>query len=58
MSTISSFKSIENRHDVYGGKYYMKKCCESLSEHAAEIIIFFLKKMKLLTSERQKSIFQ
>ena len=25
MSTISSFRSIENKHDVYRGKYYMEK---------------------------------
>ena len=38
MSTISSFKSIENRHDVYRGKDCRKKYCESLREHAMEII--------------------
>ena len=27
MSTISSFKIIENKHDVYRGKYCMKKFC-------------------------------
>ena len=30
MSTISSFKSIENRNDVYRGNNCMKKFCESL----------------------------
>ena len=25
MSTISSFKNIENKHDIYRGKDYMKK---------------------------------
>ena len=29
MSTISSFKSIENKHDVYRAKDCMKKFCES-----------------------------
>ena len=38
--TISSFQSIENKHDVYRGKDCMKTFCESLSEHAMEIIIF------------------
>ena len=33
MSTISSFKSIENKHDVCRGKDCMKKFCESLREH-------------------------
>ena len=40
MSTISSFKNIENRHDVYRGKDCMKKFCESLREHAMKIINF------------------
>ena len=34
MSTISSFKDIENKHDVYSGKDCMKNFCESLREHA------------------------
>ena len=38
MSTISSFKSIENKHDVYRGKDCMKKFCESLREQAMNII--------------------
>ena len=38
MSTISSFKSIENKHDVYRGKDSMKKFCESLREQAMNII--------------------
>ena len=36
--TISLFKSIENKHDVYRGEYCMKKFRESLREHAVEII--------------------
>ena len=39
MSTISSFKSIENKHDVYKDKGCMKKFCESLRQ-AMEIINF------------------
>ena len=31
MSTISSFKSIENKHDVHGSKDFMKKFYESLT---------------------------
>ena len=54
MSVLSSFKSIENKHDVYRSKDCMKKCCESLREHAMEIINFKKKKMKLLTNEQQK----
>ena len=39
MSTISLFRSIENKHDVYGGKDCMKNFCESLQEHAMKIIL-------------------
>ena len=54
MSTISSFKSIENKHDVYKGKYCIKKFCESLREHSIRIINFKKKTMKLLTKEQQE----
>ena len=43
MSTISAFKSIE-KHEVYGGKDFMRKFCESLIEHAMKIISFKKKK--------------
>ena len=39
MSTISSFKSIKNKHDVCRGKNCVKKSCESLREHAMKIIL-------------------
>ena len=54
MSTISSFKTIENKHDVYRGKDCMKTFCEFLREHAMEIINVKKKKMKLLTNKQQK----
>ena len=54
MSTISSFKDIENRHDVYRGKDCIKKFYESLREHAMKIINFKKKKMKLLLDKQQK----
>ena len=40
MSTISSFTSIENKHDVYGSKDCMKKFCTFSREHAVKIINF------------------
>ena len=43
MSIISSFRSIENEHDVYRGKDCMKKFCEFLREHAMKITNFFKK---------------
>ena len=38
MSSISSLKIIENRHDVYRSKDCMRKFCESLREHSMKII--------------------
>ena len=55
MSTISSFRSIENNHDVYRDKDCIKKICEFLREHTVKIINIKKKKMKLLTKEQQKS---
>ena len=40
MSTITSFKSIENKHDVYKDTDPMKTFCESLREHAMKTIDF------------------
>ena len=51
MSTISSLKSMENKHDVGIGKDCMKKFCECLREHAKEIISFKKKKMKSLKEQ-------
>ena len=44
MSIASSFKIIENRHDIYRSKDCMKKFCQSLREYTMKIII--LKKRK------------
>ena len=52
MSTISSFRSIENKHGVYRGKDCMRKFYESFREHAMKIINFL--KMKLLTKLQQE----
>ena len=40
MPAILSFKSIENKHDVYRGTDGMKKFCESLREDTVKIINF------------------
>ena len=40
MSKISSFRSIENKHDVYRGKACMKTFCKLSREHAMKIINF------------------
>ena len=55
MSVISSFRSIEYKHDVRRGKDCMKKFSESLREQAMKIINFKKKKMKLSTKEQQES---
>ena len=55
MSTISSFRGIENKHYAYRSKGCMKKFCESLRELAMKMINFKKKKMKLFTKEQQES---
>ena len=55
MSTISSFKCIENKHDVYRGKNCMKKFCKYLRKHPMKIINFKKKKLKFLTNKQQNS---
>ena len=56
MSVLSSFKSIENKHDVYGVKDCMKKFCEFLREHAMKIINF--KKKKKFSTKEQKKLYE
>ena len=48
MSTISSFKNIENKHDLYRAKDCMKKFLESLREHVREVINYKNKKNKVI----------
>ena len=50
MSTISSFKNIKNKYDVYKGKGCMKMFCESLREHAMNTINFKKKKMSKIAA--------
>ena len=40
MSTIWGFDHIENKNSLYRGKDCMKKFCDSLKEHAKNIILF------------------
>ena len=55
MSTISSFRSIDNKHDVYRGSDCMKTFCGSLREHTMKVVNFKKKRMKLLTKEQYES---
>ena len=51
VSTIWESHHIENKHTLYHEKSCMKKFCESLREHAKDIIDFEKKKMLPLTKE-------
>ena len=55
MSTLLSFRSIENKQDAYRGEDCMINFCESLQKHAMKIINFRKKKIKSLTKEKQGS---
>ena len=48
MSTISSFRSIENKHNVYGGKDCIKKFSAHLRDHAMKIFSFKKKKKEVI----------
>ena len=52
MSTVWEFGYIQNKHNLYGGKAFMKKFCSSLRGNAKNIIDFE-KKILLLTKEDQ-----
>ena len=52
MLTVSSFKDLKNKHDVYRSKNCMKNFCERLKKNASRIISF--KKMNSLTNEQQE----
>ena len=54
MRGISSFRSIENKHDVYRGKDCMKKLCKFLRENPMKIINF--KKKKKVINKRVAGI--
>ena len=56
MTTISSFISIENKHDVYRGKDCMKKFCEFLREHIMKIINFKKKKNEVINKRLPRII--
>ena len=53
MSKISSFRSTENKHDVYKGKDCMKTFCKFLRKHTIKKKKFKKKKWKLLTKDQQ-----
>ena len=55
MSTIWGFDPIENKHTLYHGKDCKKKFCNSLKEHAKNMIDFEMKKMLPLTKNELKS---
>ena len=56
MSTILSFKSIEKMYDIYRGTDCMKKFCESLKEHAIEVINFRKKKNEVINKQTSEIV--
>ena len=56
MSTISSFRSIGKKHDVFRGKDCMKNFCEYLRGHTMKIINFFLKKIEIISTRAAEII--
>ena len=54
MSTTCTFDHIENKHTIYRGKDFLKKFCESLREHAKNIIDFEKKKNVAINKRRTK----
>ena len=56
MSVMSSFKSIENKIDIYRCKDYLNNFCESLREHAVEIINFEKKKVDVINKQTAEII--
>ena len=52
MFTISSFRSIEKKHDLCRGEDCIKKFSKFSRKHAIKIINFNEKKMKFLTKEQ------
>ena len=48
VSTMSSLKSIENKHEVYIGKHFTKKFFEALFKHAMNITDFKKKKYQVI----------
>ena len=55
MPTIWGFDHIENKHTLYRGKDCMKKFCDSLREHASNIIDFEKKKNVTVNKKWTKS---
>ena len=55
LSTMSKFKDIGDKHDVYRGHDCMKKFYKSSREYAVEMIDFKKKKVRLLTNEQRES---
>ena len=56
MSTISSFKSIENKYYAYGGNDCMKKFCKFLRVQAIKIINFKKEKHEVIDKRTTRNI--
>ena len=58
MPTASSFRSIENKHDVYRRKTCMKMFSEFLREHAIKIINFKKKKNEIVNKREEGKTYE
>ena len=58
MSTVLSFKDIENKHDVYRGKGCLKIFCEFLIEHTKKIIKFKKQKNEVINKQQESDEIQ
>ena len=56
MTTISSFGSIKNKHNIYRGKDCMKNFFELLRKHAMKIINFKKKKNEIINKRAAGTI--
>ena len=54
ISAIWAFDHIKNKHNLYHGKYCMKKSCETLRERAKNIIVFKKEKNVNFNKKRAK----
>ena len=56
MSAISSFKHIENKHDVYRGNDCVRKFSESLREQAMKLVRFIKKKCYVINKRKAGTV--
>ena len=58
MPTISSFRSIGTKHDVYKGKDCVEKFCKSLKTHAMKRINSKIEKSQIISQRAARIIWK